>query len=105
MPAGFCYQRLTLGDTPDTGYCIHALNAVYLSPYKKWIRLDARGNKAGINAAFSLGEEQLAFPIREEYDEVDYPTIFKAPNVKTMEALRQNSDCRTMYLNGLPTEI
>lgn len=105
IPAGFCYQRLTLGDTPDTGYCIHALNAVYLSTYNKWIRLDARGNKAGINAAFSLSEEQLAFPIREEYDEVDYPTIFKAPNAKTMGTLRQNKDCKTMYLQGLPNEI
>ena len=26
IPTGFCYQRLTLGDTPDTGYCVHALN-------------------------------------------------------------------------------
>ena len=51
IPAGICYQRLTLGDTPDTGYCIHALNAVYIKSINKWIRLDARGNKNGINAA------------------------------------------------------
>ena len=47
IPAGICYQRLTLGDTPDTGYCIHALNAVYVPSLKQWIRLDARGNKPG----------------------------------------------------------
>lgn len=45
IPAGICYQRLTLGDTPDTGFCIHALNAVYIKSMDKWIRLDARGNK------------------------------------------------------------
>ena len=39
--AGFSYQRLTLGDTPDTGYCIHAMNTVYVSSLGKWIRLDA----------------------------------------------------------------
>lgn len=47
IPAGFCYQRLTLGDTPDTGHVIHALNAVYMRSIGKWIRLDARGNKSG----------------------------------------------------------
>lgn len=30
IPAGICYQRLTLGSTPESGYCIHALNAIYL---------------------------------------------------------------------------
>ncbi|WP_308635715.1 transglutaminase-like domain-containing protein [Paenibacillus silvisoli] len=105
IPAGFCYQRLTIGDTPDTGYCIHALNAVYLSDHGKWIRLDARGNKPGIDAAFSLTDERLAFPVREEYDEVDYSTIFISPNPKTTEALKQNSDCKTMYLHGLPENL
>ena len=30
IPAGICYQRLTLGDNPESGFCIHALNAVYI---------------------------------------------------------------------------
>jgi len=47
IPTGFCYQRLTLGATPDTGYCLHALNAVYVRGLRRWIRLDARGNKSG----------------------------------------------------------
>lgn len=105
IPAGFCYQRLTLGDTPDTGYCLHALNAVYLKALKRWIRLDARGNKPGVQAEFSLAGEKLAFPIREEYSEVDYPVIYKRPNAKTMDTLKQNSNGRQMYLRGLPTEL
>lgn len=26
IPAGIGYQRLRLGDTPESGYCIHALH-------------------------------------------------------------------------------
>lgn len=102
IPAGFCYQRLTIGDTPDTGYCIHALNAVYLKSIAGWIRLDARGNKAGVDAQFSTGEERLAFPVRQAYDEVDYPVIYTRPNPKTIEVLKRNTDCKQMYLHGLP---
>ncbi|SDX07908.1 transglutaminase family protein [Paenibacillus sp. CF384] len=105
VPTGFCYQRLTLGDTPDTGYCIHALNAVYLTSVERWIRLDARGNKAGIHAEFSLDEEKLAFAIRTEYDEIDYPIIYTAPNPKTMDTLKKHTDCKAMYLHGLPCEL
>jgi transglutaminase-like putative cysteine protease len=105
IPTGFCYQRLTLGDTPSTGYCIHALNASYLSTLGRWIRMDSRGNKIGVNAQFSLKKEQLAFPIREAYDEIDYPTIYVNPYFQTITALKQNTDCLTMYLHSLPTEI
>jgi len=105
IPTGFCYQRLTLGDTPDTGYVIHALNAVYLRSIGKWIRLDARGNKLGVDAQFSLEEEKLAFPIREVYDEMDYPVIYTTPNIKTTTVLLQNSDCTSMYLYGLPSDL
>ena len=74
IPAGFSYQRLTLGDTPDTGYCIHAMNTIYVSGLGKWIRLDARGNKEGVNAEFSTDEEILAFEIKSE-GEIDYHVI------------------------------
>lgn len=105
IPAGFCYQRLTLGDTPDTGYCIHALNAVFLKSIGRWIRLDARGNKAGIQAEFSLTDEKLAFAIREHYDEIDYSNIFHLPNTQTINTLKQHSNCIQMYLHGLPSSL
>ncbi|AFC29595.1 transglutaminase domain-containing protein [Paenibacillus mucilaginosus 3016] len=105
VPAGFCYQRLTLGDTPDTGYVIHALNAVYLRSMGRWIRLDARGNKPGVDARFSLEEERLAFPVRAAYDEWNDPVIYKAPHPKTTRALLGHSDCMAMYLHGLPSEL
>lgn len=105
IPAGFCYQRLTIGDTPDTGYCIHALNAVHLSSHNRWVRLDARGNKPGVQAEFSVDQEQLAFPVREHYGEIDYPTIYKLPNPKTMNVLLSNTNTMEMYMHKLPTEL
>ncbi len=105
IPTGFCYQLVTLGDTPDTGYCIHALNAVYLKSLQRWIRLDARGNKKGVDAQFSIDEEKLAFPIRKQYDEKDYPIIYTRPNANTISVLKQNSDCIQMYQHHLPTQL
>ncbi|MDQ0116270.1 transglutaminase-like domain-containing protein [Paenibacillus harenae] len=105
IPTGFCYQKLTLGDTPDTGYCIHALNAVYLRSYGRWFRLDARGNKEGIQAEFSLDEEKLAFPIRPQYGEIDYPVIFATPSAKTMGVLERHTNALYMYEQGLPVEL
>lgn len=105
IPTGFCYQLLTLGNTPDTGYCIHALNAVFLKSINRWVRLDARGNKESVNAEFSIDVEKLAFSVREEYNEVDYSVIYKLPNPKTMNTLKQNTDCIYMYLHGLPGSL
>lgn len=105
IPAGICYQRLTLGDTPDTGYCIHALNAVYMKTENRWIRLDARGNNPGVNAAFSLQQECLAFPIRAEYDELDYKILYPEPLQITMDILEASTDAIDMYLHSLPEHI
>ena len=73
IPAGISYQLLTRADNDDSeGYIIHALNTVYIEEQSKWIRLDARGNKTNVHAEFSIEEEQLAFPVRSQYGEVDY---------------------------------
>lgn len=105
IPAGFCYQKLTIGDTPDSGYCIHALNAVYLQEHKQWIRLDARGNKEGVSAEFSGLQEALAFPVRPEMGESEYPTIYARPHASTLAALRRNNDSLHMYLHDLPERL
>ncbi|WP_205417258.1 hypothetical protein, partial [Klebsiella pneumoniae] len=55
--------------------------------------LDARGNKPGVNAKFSLDEEHLAFQIRDYYEEMDYPVMYTAPHPKTIDVLRRHSDC------------
>lgn len=105
IPTGFCYQRLMLFDTPEKGYCIHALNAVYFASLGKWIRLDARGNKAGIDAQFSVTKEKLAFQVNKELGEIDYPLIYAAPHPKTMAVLEEHADALDMYVNHLPEEL
>jgi transglutaminase-like putative cysteine protease len=105
IPAGFCYQKLTLLDTPESGYAIHALNAVYFASVNRWVRLDARGNKIGIKAEFALDEEKLAFPVRFEMGEIDYPIIYSNPHIKTISVLQDNTDCLEMYMKNLPSEL
>ena len=72
IPSGISYQYLTRADDASDGYIIHALNTVYIDSLEKWIRLDARGNKPGVNAQFSLEKEMLAFPARPEFGEKNY---------------------------------
>ena len=104
IPAGFSYQRLTLGDSPETGYCIHALNTVYIENLSKWIRLDARGNKEGVNAEFSVDEERLAFIIRNE-GETDYHDNHSYPDKGLMKVLEESTDALDMYLHHLPDQL
>ena len=105
IPTGFCYQRLMLFDTPERGYCIHALNAVYLKTIHRWIRIDARGNKEGIDAQFSIDEESLAFSIQENLGEKDYPTIYSRPHPKTLDVLEKHTNAIEMYKNYLPESL
>lgn len=105
IPTGICYQRLTLGDTPESEYCIHAFNAVYIKSLDRWVRMDARGNKTGIDAQFDLEEERLAFPVRKNLGEVDYGIVYANPSGKLMQVLEENTDALYMYLNCLPDRI
>lgn len=104
VPAGFCYQKLILDDETAPVLIYHGLNGVYVKEYKKWIRLDARGNKEGVNAQFSLDEECLAFPVRQEKGEEDCFTVYPDPDEKILEKLRRNKT-RTELWDDLPTEL
>lgn len=104
VPAGFCYQKLILDDVTAPVLIYHGLNGVYIKDYKKWIRLDARGNKTGVNAQFSIETEQLAFPIRLEMGEVDSFVVYPNPDIKVLEKLRK-SKTRTELWENLPTEL
>ena len=88
IPAGFCYQRLSIDDR-GAPFCLHGFNAVYLSEFG-WYRLDARGNKAGVNAQFCPPQEQLAYPIRLP-EESDFPAILAQPLSMVVEALKTHS--------------
>lgn len=105
IPTGFSYQRLMLFDTSEKGYCIHALNSIYLKSIHKWVRVDARGNKAGIDAQFSIEEEMLAFTINEELAEKDYPVIYAKPHPKIVAVLKVNTNALEMYKLHLPESL
>ncbi len=83
IPAGLCYQRLTITDVPP--FCLHGLNAIYLKSYG-WYRIDARGNKQGVSAEFCPPLEQLAFPIVTQ-GEADLPEIWAEPLPVVTEVL------------------
>ena len=104
IPTGFCYQKLILDDEAAPVLIYHGLNGVFIKEYKKWIRLDARGNKEGVNAQFSLDKEQLAFPIRQEKGEEDCFTVYPDPDKNVLEKLRR-SKTRTELFDDLPTEL
>jgi hypothetical protein len=42
VPAGLCYQRLSVSDADVPPYCLHGLNAVYLKEHG-WYRIDYKG--------------------------------------------------------------
>ena len=85
IPAGFCYQRLSVYDD-GAPYCLHGFNAVYLPQYG-WYRMDARGNKKGVNAQFTPPMEQLAFRLNFP-EEIDCKTIFAKPLPIIIQALQ-----------------
>jgi transglutaminase-like putative cysteine protease len=86
IPTGLCYQRLSVGDS-GAPYCLHGLNAVYLRDFG-WYRIDARGNKPGVNAQFCPQQEALAFSIKEP-GERDLPEIWAEPLSIVVEVLER----------------
>jgi hypothetical protein len=76
---------------PIRDECVFTANAVWLSGH--WHRIDARGNKPGIEADFDLARERLAYAVRPDLGERDYPEISAEPLTFVVEAL---SGCRSI---------
>jgi transglutaminase-like putative cysteine protease len=104
IPAGLCYQKIILDDETAPILVYHGFNGVFIKEYQKWIRIDARGNKEGVNAQFSINTEQLAFPIRGELGEVDDYVVYPSPDAKVLERLQKYST-RTQLWEDLPIEL
>lgn len=96
IPAGLCYQRLTITDDKPE-FCLHGLNAIHLGGFA-WYKVDARGNKEGVNAQFSPPHEQLAFPIKTA-GEYDFPEIWGRPLPLIVEALSAAEDVDYLMRN------
>jgi transglutaminase-like putative cysteine protease len=99
VPTGLCYQRLS----HDDGHVLHGLVAIHLEG--EWHRQDPRGNKAGVDAEFSLGTEQLAWNVDPSLGEIDYPQVFVSPARGVVDALRGTTDVLSLYGTGLPTGL
>ena len=104
IPAGFCYQKIILDDETAPVLIYHGLNGVYVKEFDKWIRLDARGNKNGVDARFSIEREQLAYPIRPQMGEKDGFTVYPDPDIGVLRKLRKNKT-RAELWKDLPIEL
>jgi len=98
IASGLCYQRLSVFGN-GAPYSLHGLNAIYLNDFG-WYRVDARGNKQGVDAQFVPPQEKLAFPIVDN-NEADFREIWHVPLpivVETLEKCATYSD----VLKNLP---
>lgn len=86
IPAGFCYQRLSVNDLGPP-YCLHGFNAIEL-PGVGWYRVDARGNRAGIDAQFTPPSERLAFAL-QSVEEVEFANVLAEPLQCVVDSLRR----------------
>ena len=96
VPTGLCYQRLSVGDTGGP-YCLHGLNAVWLDGIG-WFRIDARGNKPGVDAQFAPPVERLAFAIRKPAER-DLPEIWAEPLPCVVHVLETEPDVAAVLRN------
>lgn len=96
VPTGFCYQRLCQ-DEAGQDFCLHGLNAVYLPEYG-WYRLDARGNKPGVDAQFVPPREQLAFATAMP-GEMLFPEIWADPLPIVVAALQGHETWEALAAN------
>lgn len=101
IPAGLVYQRLSVGESGPP-YCLHGLNAILL-PDVGWYRVDARGNKSGIDAQFRPPIEQLAFGVKDL--EVDLPEIWPEPLPVVIRALTVFATIEEVMLNLPDVEL
>ena len=96
IPAGFCYQRLSIHDN-GAPFSLHGLNAVNL-PAFGWYRIDARGNKSGVDAQFCPPEERLAFHLNFA-EERAFPEVLPDPLPVVIDALRAHRTWDGMLAN------
>ncbi len=96
IPAAFCYQRLSCSEYEEGIYCLHGLNAVYLKAYG-WYKIDARGNKEGVDAQFTPPVEKLAFTPQE--NEYDIKQLYADPLPEVIQALQNNRCYADMVAN------
>ncbi|MFF9768957.1 transglutaminase family protein [Streptomyces sp. NPDC014636] len=99
IPTALCYQRLA---DDEGGHAVHGLVAVRFNG--AWHRQDARGNKPGVDARFSLDGERLAWVPDPASSERDYPVLYAEPHPLVLAALRAAPD-RSYLGKSLPSSL
>jgi transglutaminase-like putative cysteine protease len=94
--AGLCYQRLSVDGTGGR-FCLHGFNAVFL-PAVGWYRMDARGNRAGVDAQFMPPTERLAFAIQVP-GEATLQDIWSDPLPIVVQTLRAHTHAGVLAEN------
>ncbi|WP_212695238.1 hypothetical protein [Vallitalea pronyensis] len=77
---------------------------MYISGIKRWIRLDARGNKEGVNAHFSIDKEQLAFSVNPDLGEEDILVVYNEPDMNVLASMNRYELVKELFDN-LPTTL
>ncbi|RIV21695.1 transglutaminase family protein [Alicyclobacillaceae bacterium I2511] len=96
IPTGFCYQRVMRKGTPESGFALHGLNAAYF-PQVGWVRLDPRGDRAGVHSEFNLHVEHLAYTLNLDAGEVDYPFVYTRPLSSVLRSMWESTDCHELF--------
>ncbi len=78
--------------------CLHGFNVLYLKKYG-WYKVDARGNKKGVNTQFIPPLEKLAFSLSKNEFELD--NIYDKPLDIVIEKLKKNKSYDEM-INDFP---
>jgi len=101
IPAGLCYRRLKVAD--DSRYYLHGLNAVYLKQHG-WYRVDARGNKIGVTAAFCPPIEKLPYPMLGALER-NFSEIWAEPLPMVVNVLTQSKTVEQVFENLPDVEV
>lgn len=96
IPTGLCYQKVWY-----FRHFLHGLNAVYIKQIDKWIRLDARGNKPGVNAQFDIEKEKVCYKPKKFLGELNYPTVYYKPPQTVIETFTAEQDFKD-FMKNLP---
>ena len=101
VPTGFCYQVLRPAGRGQPSI-LYGFNAVRLQ--RRWLPLDARGNRPGIEASFELETASLAVMPDAEKGEFVYPTIFARPARVVVDVL-ERTDTLDELARRMPADL
>jgi transglutaminase-like putative cysteine protease len=103
IPAGFCYQVVRrAADASER--ILYGFNGVYLASRERWIQLDARGNKPGLDARFSIDPPRLAVHADPARGEWVYPWIWTRPAPVVVDLLSRNKSLARIA-DHIPEEL